>query len=222
MSIFHANFFQRSGLITGRRLSVVSLLLMFGGLLAAKPAQAHHPFGGEIPNTVVAGFMSGLGHPVIGLDHFVFVIAVGLLAVLQPRGMMIPVAFVMTSLIGTGIHLMGMDVPAPELMISSSVVLVGVLLAMKNPLNAVVAVGLSAIAGVFHGYAYGEAIVGAEMTPLFAYLAGFSFIQLAISLSAYFLGKRVLERGGQLLPLRFAGFSICGIGITLLNTVILG
>ena len=47
----------------------------------AAPAFAHHPLDGKIPSNLFEGFMSGLGHPVIGLDHLAFVIAVGLIAV---------------------------------------------------------------------------------------------------------------------------------------------
>ena len=35
----------------------------------------------------VEGLLSGLGHPVIGLDHLAAVIAVGCLAATQPKGM---------------------------------------------------------------------------------------------------------------------------------------
>lgn len=212
-----------AGLTQKRKLPLASFLLLGGCLLAATPAQAHHPFGGGLPKTVLAGFLSGIGHPVIGIDHLVFVIAAGLLAVLQRRGIAIPVAFVLMSLVGTGIHLMRLDLPGSELVISASVLLFGVLLALKNRLNLMLVVGLGAIAGIFHGYAYGEAIVGAEMTPLVAYLAGFALIQLVISLSAYLIGKRVIEQGTeQSLPLRFAGCAICGIGMTLTNAILFG
>ncbi len=222
MIIFNAITTQ-SWLTQKRSLSVAGLLLLVGGLFSASPALAHHPFGGETPNTLLAGFLSGIGHPVIGFDHLVFVIAVGLLAALQPRGLSVPVAFVMTSLAGTGLHLMGFDLPIPEIVITASVFLSGVLLAQKSRLNDLLVVGTVAIAGLFHGYAYGEAIVGAEITPLLAYLVGFSLIQLVISLSACVLGQRVIQTAATpRLPLRFAGFLICGVGIALLNGIIAG
>ena len=40
---------------------------------------------------------------------------------------------------------------------------------------------LAAVAGLFHGWAYGAAVVGAEATPLLAYLAGFGVTQLLIA-----------------------------------------
>ena len=53
---------------------------------------AHHPFGGEAPKTIAEGLLSGIGHPVIGLDHIVFVIAVGLLATIVRKGLAVPIS----------------------------------------------------------------------------------------------------------------------------------
>jgi urease accessory protein len=221
VTIFNV-IFSQSWLTKGCRLSAIALLLM-GCLLTAAPVLAHHPFGGQRPDSFLMGFLGGMGHPVISLDHFVFVIAAGLLAALQFRGIMIPVTFVLASLAGTGVHLMRLDLPAPELIISVSVLIFGILLAIKDHLNTAIVAGLGAIAGIFHGYAYGEAIIGAEMTPLLAYLAGLSLIQLLISLLAYWLGQHILKNGTiEPLPLRFAGFTICGVGIALLNGIITG
>ena len=201
----------------------VSLWTGLGLLLLAPAALAHHPLGGRLPSNFFEGFMSGVAHPVIGLDHFVFVIAAGLLAVLSRQGLMIPVAFVIAGLAGTGIHLQSLDLPAPEFFISASVLLFGLLLALKKSPNWPIVAGLGAIAGLFHGYAYGEAIVGADMTPMVAYLTGFTVIQLVIALGASVIGRAVLKQNQMSeLPLRFAGFAICGVGATFLSSVILG
>jgi urease accessory protein len=193
-------------------------------LLSAPPASAHHPFGGTTPSTFFEGFLSGLGHPVIGLDHLTFVVAIGLLSALHGRGLVIPTAFVVAAMGGTVIHLFAVDLPAVELVISASVLGFGVLLARKAMPNLAWVVGLAAIAGIFHGYAYGEAIVGAEMNPIVAYLAGFTLVQLGISWGAFAIGKMLLQQVGEQpsLSLRFAGFTICGIGATFLATSILG
>jgi urease accessory protein len=37
-----------------------------GLILTAGSASAHHMMGGRTPSTFVEGFLSGLGHPVIG------------------------------------------------------------------------------------------------------------------------------------------------------------
>ncbi|NET53634.1 MAG: HupE/UreJ family protein [Merismopedia sp. SIO2A8] len=165
-----------------------------------------------------------IGHPIIGIDHFVFVVAIGLLLAIKPRAILIPVAFVLATLAGTGIHLLSLDLPAAELFISASVLISGIILAMKDSPNSIAIATLAAIAGLFHGYAYGEAIVGAEMTPLVAYLLGFALIQLAIALVACQVGRFAIKKvtNEPALLLRFAGFTICGAGAAFLSSVIVG
>lgn len=199
------------------------LLAGCGLLLFAPNALAHHPLEGRLPSNFFEGFMSGVAHPVIGVDHFVFVIAVGLLPALMRQGLMIPIAFVLAGLAGTGIHLQSLDLPAPEFFISASVLLFGVLLALKRHPNWQIVAGLAAVAGIFHGYAYGEAIVGADMTPMAAYLTGFTVIQLGIALGARGIGQRMLKwHQMPELPLRFSGFAIGGFGAAFLSSLVLG
>ncbi len=204
---------------------VSSILLSIIFLINTSPVLAHHPNGGRVPSTFFEGFISGLGHPVIGIDHLVFTIAIGLLAALSTRlGIIIPAAFVVATAIGTAIHLQSIDLPTVELIISASVLIAGIFLARQKQSSLALLTVTSAIAGIFHGYAYGESIVGAETTALGAYLFGFCIIQLAIGAAAYYLGKKAIGNSAipNTLPLRFAGFAICGIGFSFLSGAILG
>ena len=170
------------------------LLLSLSLILIAEPATAHHAFGGVTPTNGIEGFFSGLAHPVIGLDHFAFVVAVGLLAALKgTKGFFIPCAFILATLAGTGLHLLNVNLPFPEVIIAASVLGFGLLLTRQNSPNLWGLIGLCMLAGIFHGYAYGEAIVGAEMTPLIAYLSGFAVVQLIVSLIAYQIGRLTLQ-----------------------------
>ena len=63
------------------------------------------------------------------------------------------------------------------------------LLARSRFLQSKAGIGAFALSGVAHGYAYGESIVGAESTPLMAYLAGFTIVQLVIVLAVYGLAR---------------------------------
>jgi len=193
-------------------------LLALSFLGNASPALAHHPMGGKMPSTFFEGFTSGLAHPVIGLDHLAFIVVIGLFAALKPQGIFIPLSFVLSAMLGAGLHLLGATLPVVELIVSASILLFGVLLAIKNSPNLLVMIALSAVAGLFHGYAYGEAIFGAQTTALVAYLTGFTVIQLVISSAAFFIGQKVLKGDfGQVSPnLRSAGLVICGIGAALL------
>jgi urease accessory protein len=74
---------------------------------------------------------------------------------------------------------------------------------------------LFAVAGLFHGYAFGESIVGAERAPLQAYLVGLVLIQSTLTLG---IALFVRWRGGgvsQLAP-RLVGAAIVGVGLTTL------
>ncbi|NEQ23815.1 MAG: hypothetical protein F6K28_32670 [Microcoleus sp. SIO2G3] len=202
---------------------LVSLFVSLGLLLSANPALAHHALGGNTPTNALEGFTSGLAHPVIGLDHFAFIVSVGLFAAIARQGILIPIGFVLAAMVGTGVHLMQLSLPAAEFFIAGSVLLFGILLAMKKELNGWIVVGLAAIAGLFHGYAYGEAIFGAQMTPIIAYLAGFTVIQLVIATVTFSVAKSIIKQKSEQpsLTLRFAGFVICGVGLTFLSTLIL-
>ncbi|ACB50302.1 hydrogenase accessory protein [Crocosphaera subtropica ATCC 51142] len=200
------------------KLSVILTVLIL--LILAQPATAHHPFGGETPSNFFEGFLSGLGHPIIGLDHFAFIIASGLLGTKFKQGFLIPIAFVMATMIGTGIHLQAIDLPYPEMMIATSVIIFGGLLAKKkhdfsfsNILTLIFAT-VAMIAGIFHGYAYGEAVIGAEMNPIIAYLAGFAMIQLLCAFSAFGLASLMNQQFQDKANfiLRVIGFGISGIG----------
>ena len=157
-------------------------MLIISFIVGINPVQAHHPLDGRTPSNFIEGFLSGLGHPIIGLDHLAFVVAIGVLALLTPRlGLLLPIAFSLATALGTVVHLEGMDLPVPELIISISVLTIGLALAINRQFNLLLLIILGAIAGLFHGYAYGESIFGAEMTPLVAYLLGFAAIQIIVS-----------------------------------------
>ncbi|NJK55693.1 MAG: hydantoin utilization protein A [Pleurocapsa sp. SU_5_0] len=201
-----------------------TVFLSINLLFNAAPALAHHAMGGNLPNNFGEGFISGLAHPVIGIDHLVFVIAIGLLAALSKKvGIVMPAIFVTATAVGAGIHLQGINLPAPELIISTSVLAMGIFLARESQANLSLLTGLAALAGIFHGYAYAESVFGVEMTTLGAYLLGFSLIQLIISAIAFYTAQ-ALNRSAVKSPLsfRFAGFAICGVGFTFLANVVLG
>ena len=47
---------------------------------------AHHPFGmEEVSLSPIQGFLSGVGHPLLGPDHFLFLVALMLVGWDQPR-----------------------------------------------------------------------------------------------------------------------------------------
>src|SRR5262245_18056848 len=136
---------------------------------------------GALATTAAQGLISGLVHPVIGRDHLAFVIAAGLVNGIAGLGFWLPLLFVAASIGGVLLHLTEMDIPLVELAIAISVLLIGAFLASGREMKTAAIAACSFIGvGLLHGYAYGEAIVGAEPTPLYAYLFGLTLIQSAI------------------------------------------
>lgn len=191
-------------------LAVVAL-----SLVSAVSAQAHHVMGGRTPSTVVEGLLSGLGHPIIGIDHLAFIIAVGVAVGVAGLSLAIPAVFVAASALGVAAHVSGVGVPGVELVVATSVVLAGALLAWGG-MERVGTWGWTAlfgVAGLFHGYAYGESIFGAETTPLSAYLLGLVIVQTALVTAIAWL---IRQKGAATLAARLTGAVIAGVGLATL------
>jgi urease accessory protein len=188
-----------------RRLGVLAIMMMI-----AEPAWAHHVMGGKLPQTFLQGLLSGFGHPVIGVDHLAAIVGVGILAALAGRSAAVVLAFSVAVIAGVGLHLAKVDLPASELFVGLTTLLIGALVIARQSMGAGLAALLFAIAGLVHGYALGESIVGAEPSPLMAYLLGLLIIQTAIGVTVY-AAVRSLARW----PARTAGLTVAGVLVAL-------
>jgi urease accessory protein len=193
----------------------IAVTLLVTSVFAANPAFAHHVMGGRMPVTFMQGLLSGLGHPVIGIDHFAAVVAVGCLAAAHRAGAALAVAFVVAMMAGVAVHLHGATVPAAELLVALTVIALGGILLRWPRLPLAAALGLFVLVGLTHGYALGESIYGAEPTPLYAYLLGLAVIQSAVALGAMSIARAVTQHG-DVVKLRFIGAGVAGIGIAVL------
>ena len=186
-------------------------------LATANSAFAHHPLGGEVPQTMLHGFLSGVGHPVIGFDHLAFVIGVGLIAAFHKNRVVMPAGFVVGTMIGTMLTLAAVTLPLAEIVITGSVVAAGIV-AMRGKLTEMMpATVVAGAAGLFHGWAYGAAVVGAETTPLIAYLAGFGLVQMGIAIGTGMLAHKIWKSVSvDALQPRLAGALVAGVGLAYL------
>jgi urease accessory protein len=158
------------------------------------PASAHHFMDAGLPQTFAQGFLSGLAHPVIGLDHAAFIVGAGFFLALVERGMWGVLALIGGSLLGAALHLLGFGLPWGEVGVALSVILIGGLVMARRRIEiSRLSAGL-ALAGVLHGYAYAETIFGAEAAPLAAYLIGFSLVQLGIAVAAMLVHRRMIAK----------------------------
>ncbi len=190
-----------------------SLILL---VLGSAPAFAHHVMGGRTPASFTEGLVSGLGHPVIGLDHFAAVVAVGCLAAAHRVASALAIGFVLAMMAGVALHLHGTTVPGAEILVALSVIVLGMFMLQGREVAAGVAFVMFAVVGFIHGYALGESIYGAEPTPLYAYLLGLAVIQSAIALVAVQITRAMARRPAVISPLRLVGAGIAGIGLAVL------
>ena len=190
-------------------LSVIPFFLMTAS------ASAHHVMGGKIPTTFAEGFLSGLGHPVIGLDHLAFLLAIGVAVGVGGLNLVLPLLFVVASAIGVTLHVNGVNLPGAEIVVAVSVLFAGFLIARGRALPVSLWAILFAAAGLFHGYAFGESIFGAERSPLHAYLLGLIIVQSALTVgTALFVRRRA--GGVSAIAPRLAGAVIIGVGLATL------
>jgi urease accessory protein len=190
-------------------LSVIPFFLMTAS------ASAHHVMGGKIPTTFAEGFLSGLGHPVIGPDHLAFLLAIGVAVGVGGLNLVLPLLFVVASAIGVTLHVNGVNLPGAEIVVAVSVLFAGFLIARGRALPVSLWAILFAAAGLFHGYAFGESIFGAERSPLHAYLLGLIIVQSVLTVGTALFVRRRASGVSAIAP-RLAGAVIIGVGLATL------
>lgn len=187
------------------------------------PALAHHPMGGATPATLWQGLLSGVGHPVIGTDHLVFLLAAGVLCgagrmVSGAQALLLAAAFALTAMAGTVLRVPGVVAPFGEGLVAVSLLVLAACLLLGRVPALRLAVPLAAAAGLAHGYAFGESVIGAEATPVLGYLAGLALTQMALMIGAYFLADagRRHSPGRALWSTRLAGFAAAAVALVAL------
>jgi len=191
---------------------------------SALPALAHHVMGGKMPGTFGQGFLSGLGHPVIGIDHLLFIVGAGLLAGMLGRPLLLPLALVVGAWVGAALHLAGLSIGFNEAAIVVTVALMAAAVIAGPRFPAVPLAALVGVAGLFHGYAYAETIFGAEPTPLYAYLAGFAAVQFAIAFAAAWVFERISTSDARLARTcsQVAGGAMVGVALVAISNMAFG
>ena len=136
-------------------------------LLAPVAALAHQETG------QAAGFLSGLAHPVSGLDHVLAMVAVGLWgAVLGPPAIwVLPVAFPVVMALGGLLGLLGIPVPGVEVGIALSAIVLGAMVLAELRPSLWLTAGVVAFFAIFHGHAHGQELP--EGTSALLYSLGF-------------------------------------------------
>ena len=133
------------------------LAAVIASVFVPAPALAHEGTG------LAGGFVSGFRHPLVGLDHLLAMVSVGIWGAFLGRPLVIalPVLFPGAMVFGAAVGMSGIPFPPVEYGIALSVVTLGlmILLAVRAPVVvACVVVGLFAL---FHGHAHGTELPAA-------------------------------------------------------------
>ncbi len=197
-------------------------LLISAAVVAATatPALAHHPLGGMPMETFMHGILSGIGHPLLGFDHLFFVVIVGIAALFTGHSRLAPAAYIAAMLAGCLMMSFGIGLPAKEVVIALSLLVVGGWVVSGRALALAPALVLFAGFGLFHGSAFGEAIAGQEAAMgtqvLVGYLIGLGALQYGIAIAAGWVAStlwKVTEAGAM--QARLAGAVVAGVGLYL-------
>jgi len=173
--------------------------------IGAAPVVHAHTLG------ISGGVLDGLVHPLTGLDHLLAMLAVGLWA--AQRGgravIVLPGAFVASLAAGVVLPAQGIELSALELGILGSLLMLGALLALgARPALPTCAV-LTALFGLWHGYAHGLGQLADA--PLLAYGIGLIVASGCLHAVGVFLGRALLRHGLPAL-LRLAGAAVAASG----------
>jgi len=191
-----------------QRLFVTALLALF-----ARTDSAHE--AGDI----AGGFASGFMHPILGWDHVVAMVAVGLWGAFlgSPAIWILPVVFPLVMAFGGALGVIGVPIPAVETGIAASAVVLGAMVAFAaRPPIWIAAVIVGAFA-IFHGHAHGTELPDAA-NPL-AYSVGFVLATGMLHLGGIAFGLLVRWPAGKI-AVRAGGGAIALAGVGFLTGIV--
>jgi urease accessory protein len=160
-------------------------------VLTGTPAVAHTgDFSG--------GLLGGFAHPLFGPDHVVAMVAVGLWgAFLGPPAMFaLPIVFPLVMAVGGALGIVGVPLPAAELAIAASAMVLGLMVASAARPPLWVAATIVAAFAIFHGYAHGAELPAG--TDAAAYSIGFVTATGLLHLVGIALGLTVRWPAGRM------------------------
>jgi urease accessory protein len=177
-------------------------------MLTAIPAIAH-------TGDLNGGFLGGFAHPLFGSDHVVAMVAVGLWgAFLGPPPMFVlPIVFPLVMAVGGVLGIVGVPLPAAELAIATSAIVLGLMVASAARPPLWVAATIVGAFAIFHGYAHGAELPAG--TDAAAYSIGFVTATGLLHLAGIALGLTVRWPAGRM-GVRGTGAAIACAGLLFL------
>jgi len=182
-------------------------VLLIALAISFVPSTVYAHEGGNMP---LGGFLSGLVHPVLGYDHLLAMLSVGILSA-QIGGRAIwtvPATFVSVMALGGVLGLIDIGISITEIGIALSLVILGSIIASERRLPMVLAMIGVGFFAIFHGYAHGTEMpqTAEPVTYAFGFLTGTALIHIAGVLvgdisKKYRRGPQVLQVGGGIIAI---------------------
>ncbi len=164
-----------------------------------------------------SGFAHGFLHPMTGTDHILAMVLVGLFA-FQLGGkarLLVPLAFLVMMAAGGALGMAGFALPAVEIGIGLSVVVLGAAVAFNVKVPAALAMAVVGLFAVFHGFAHGAEMP--ENAAGLSYAAGFLLATALLHAAGLGLGFAVgalgNRRGSSLARVAGGLAAVAGIGL---------
>lgn len=161
-----------------------------------------------------SGFAGGFAHPMLGLDHLLAMLAIGVWAAQQGGRALwaVPATFVGVMLLGGLVAMSGWGLPQVETGIALSVLALGLLIAFQRRWPLVAGMAMAAVFALFHGYAH-----GLEMPPTASpllFVGGFVLatgLLHGVGILGGWLGRERLRAAGVLIAA--TGFALTGFSL---------
>lgn len=188
-------------------MSRLFLPILTAAVAAPATALAHAQEG------TAQGLLDGLMHPVLGPEHLVAMVAVGLWGAQlgQPLLVALPIAFPMMMTVGALLAVAGAPLPGAAIGVAvSAVVLGGIVCAgWRAPVWA--AVALVGVFAIFHGHSHGMSLPQAR-DPL-AFGVGFVVATGLLHAAGIGIGEAARGRRTGRVVMQVCGAAVAGVGV---------
>jgi urease accessory protein len=195
--------------IRTEKLPYLAAVAVAGAVLVSPEAGLSH----VDPGTAGDGrFLSGALHPVTGLDHVAAMVAVGLWGAIlgAPAIWLLPIAFPLIMAFGAVLGVIGVPLPAIDLGIAASGIVLGAMVAASARLPLAIAFALISLFAIFHGHSHGAALPDFGVPLLYA--AGFVIATGLLHVCGIALGLLVRWPAGRT-TVRVTGALIAAVGL---------
>ena len=197
----------------------LNLTLLFSSILVFSLPAYSHTFTGMV------GFYDGLSHPVLGIDHFLAMVSVGVVsAQIGGRAIWtIPATFVLMMIVGGIIGMLvevfffNLEEPVfvvVEYGIVFSVILLGLAIAIEKKISTNIIMIFICFFGLCHGLAHGMEMPWAVNPILFA--LGFASGTATLHLFGVGIGSLAIKTKFSSIVLRVVGLACAFFGFSLL------